>query len=60
MQTIVQGSYPIRCTRSYSTKTHCNGAKCVENSADFGYSMQRYPKNMALCCVFFMDIPNAL
>ena len=60
MQTIMQGSYPIRCTLSYSTKTHCSGAKCVDSSADLSYFMQQYPKKLTLCCVFFIDIPNAL
>lgn len=53
MQTIMQGSYPIRCTRSYSTKTHCNGAKCVDSSATFSYFMQHYPKKHGALLRFF-------
>lgn len=60
MQTIMQVSYTIRYTWIYSTKTHCNGEKCVDSSADLSYFMQQYPKKLTLCCVFFIDIPNAL
>ena len=60
MQTIVQGSYTIRYSWIYSTKTHCNGAKCVENSAGFGYFTQHNPKKHGALLRFFIDIPNAL
>ena len=60
MQTTVQGSYTIRYTWIYSTEKYRKVAKYVDSSAGFGYFMQQYPKNMALCCVFFIDIPNAL
>lgn len=60
MQTIMQGSYTIRYTWIYSTEKYRKVAKCVENSADLTYFMQQYPKKLTLCCVFFIDIPNAL
>lgn len=53
MQTIVQGSYAIRYTWIYSTKTHYNGAKCVDSSADLSYFMQQYLKKGVLLCFFY-------
>lgn len=60
MQTIMQGSYTIRYTWIYSTETYHKVAKRVESSAELSYFMQQYPKKLTLCCVFFIDIPNAL